>query len=329
MKTYRHFKTEDREKLFALKTSGKTQSQIAAIMGMGQGSISRELKRNRDVKTNLYVPELAQQKASGRKRRMSKIDRHLALKTYIRGKLEEYWSPEAIAGRLKLTTDLPTISSESIYQWLYRGPQKKEKLYQFLARRKRKRGLRKDYIPRLPKNAAKVSIHERPEIINNRERKGDWEGDLIIGKCSQSQALTLSERVSKYVFIKKLKTKTLEETSAMIERTFKESGVPVWSTTLDNGTEFNDFNRLKSALGIDIYFCDPHAPWQKGGIENVNGIIRRTIPKRTSLDEYTQQDLDDLAWTINNTPRKILAFRTPYEVLFQQNHPFQQLCTCN
>jgi IS30 family transposase len=329
MKTYRHFRSEDREILFKLKAEKKTQSQLSEILGFSQSAISRELKRNRDQKTQLYVPDLAEQSALRRKLRGSKIDRNQNVKDYILDKLQLYWAPDVIAGRLKVTTNLPSVSTESIYQWLYKPEQKREKLYTFLARRKRKRGIRRTYKPKIHAVDGKISIHDRPDIINNRSRIGDWEGDLVIGKYHKSQILTLSERRSKYLMAQKLPAKTALATSESIVKLLKESGIPALSLTFDNGKEFSDFKKIEEALGLQTYFCDPYASWQKGGIEHGNGIIRRTIPKRTCFNQYSDNDINDLIWTINNTPRRSLAFRTPHEVLFEKKLPESNLCTCN
>ena len=312
----------DREKLIILSYQGLTQAKIAEERGLTQGAISRELRRNRSVNTGIYEPETAQIKAMNRKNRRCKIDQDPALKEHICEKLQMGWSPDIIAHRLALDNTQSIVSHETIYDWLYQPAQKKLKLYRLLTRHKSKRGPRKSYAPKSPKVRDKISIHARPEAINSRKEFGHWEGDLMIGKYHKSQVLTLQERKSRFVVIEKIASKQACSVNATIEdvgKKLKRAGkVPLLSLTFDNGKEFSDFKALQFKLGIDVYFCDPYASWQKGGIENVNGIIRRTIPKKSDFNHYTDNDISDLMWNINTTPRKCLGYKTPYEVIASQ-----------
>lgn len=319
MEEYRHMTLKDRENMVVLKDQGYKQEDIAKAIGFSQSTVSRELGRNRSIRTGLYEPEMAQVKAMSRKKRGCKIDRNPELKAHILEKLELGWSPDAISNRIKLENGLSYVSHETIYSWLYQSLQKKLKLYKLLTRHKSKRGPRKRYEPKAHKMQDKISIHTRPDAINKRENIGHWEGDLIIGKYHKSQVLNLHERKSRFTVIERLASKKAIVVNNKIDeigkKLKKKGNIPFLSLTLDNGNEFSEFQRLQKSLGIDIYFCDPYASWQKGGVENANGIIRRTIPKRSDFDKYSDQDINDLMWNINTTPRKCLGYKTPYEVI--------------
>lgn len=319
MEEYRHMTLKDRENLIILKDRGYSQKSIAEAIGFSQSTVSRELSRNRHQTTRLYHPEIAQNKTMNRKKRGCKIDKNQELKGHILEKLDLGWSPDVISNRLTLESGQRSISHETIYDWLYRPPQKKQKLYKFLTRHKSRRGIRKTYEPKLHKKLDKISIHTRPEAINKRETIGHWEGDLVIGKYHKTQMLTLQERKSRFVILEKLPSKKASPVTAKIceiGNKLKEGGrIPFLSLTLDNGSEFSEFKKLQEDIEIDVYFCDPYASWQKGGIENANGIIRRTIPKRSDFNKYSDQDINDLMWNMNTTPRKCLGYKTPYEVI--------------
>lgn len=322
MTQYKHFTIEDREKLITFHNQGFTQREIGLAIGFSQAAISRELGRNRNSRTLLYNPDSAQSKASLRKIRGCKIDKNLPLKALITDKLHLGWTPQQIAERVNMENDNSHLSHETIYQWIYQPIQKKAKLYKTLTRHKSNRGPRKCYEAKALKMLDKKSIHIRPAEINFREFLGDWEGDLMIGKNSKSQVLTLLERKSRFFIIAKIDSKKANVTGQKILEIvmkLKAKGiVPFNSLTLDNGTEFNDFMLLEKQLGIPIYFCDPFASWQKGAIENSNGIARRTIPKKSDFTEYTHDDINNLMWNMNNTPRKCLGYKTPYEVIAKQ-----------
>ena len=303
MTPYKHFNIEDRGNLINLRNLGLTQAEIGAAIGLSQSAVSRELGRNRNKQTCLYDPESAQRKALLRKIRGCKIDKNLPLKALIKDKLNLGWTPQQISKRLDLESYSSPISHETIYQWIYQPVQKKEKLFKTLTRHKSKRGPRKAYEAKQLKMTDKKSIHTRPSEINSREDPWHWEGDLMIGKNSKSQVLTLLERRSRFFIIAKIDSKKADVTGrkiAEIVKKIQEKGIVSFiSLTLDNGTEFNDFLALEKELGITIYFCDPYASWQKGAIENANGIARRTISKKSDFNDYTDDDINNLMWNMN------------------------------
>jgi IS30 family transposase len=319
MREYNHLTLMDREKLFLLSSQGYGQAMIAERIGFSQSAVSRELRRNRNKVSHVYEPFQANLKASSRKVRGCKIDKNQQLKDHIYSKLELGWSPDVISKRLKLESGQAYVSHETIYQHIYQPAQRKLKSYKLLTRHKSKRGPRKTYTAKDLKMKDKISIHNRPPEINDRASFGHWEGDLMIGKNSKSQVLTLQERKSRFLIIKKLPSKNAVIVNAKITDLGKNlkavDKIPFLTVTFDNGTEFNEFKELQKTLGIGVYFCDPYASWQKGGIENANGIIRRTIPKKSDFNHYSDRDIDDLMWNINTTPRKCLGYKTPYEVI--------------
>lgn len=322
MTHYKHFTIEDRDILINCHNQGLTQTEIGLAIGFSQGAVSRELARNRNTHTRLYDPDGAQSKASLRKIRGCKIDKNLQLKALITDKLHMGWTPQQIAERVKIENHATHLSHEIIYQWIYQPVQKKAKLYKTLTRHKSKRGPRKGYEAKALRMQDKKSIHIRPAEINSREVYGHWEGDLMVGKNSKSQVLTLLERKSRFFIIAKLGSKkadlTGQKISDIVMKLKAKGMVSFDSLTLDNGTEFNDFLLLEKQLGIPIYFCDPYASWQKGGVENSNGIARRTIPKRSDFNDYSDDDINNLMWGMNTTPRKCLGYKTPYEVIANQ-----------
>jgi IS30 family transposase len=322
MTQYKQFTIENRENLINFYNQGLSQTEIGSAIGFSQSAVSRELARNRNAHTRLYDPDRAQSKALLRKKRGCKIDKNLPLKALITDKLHLGWTPEQIAERVKIENHGTHVSHETIYQWIYQPIQKKAKLYKTLIRHKSKRGPRKGYEAKAHKMLDKKSIHIRPEQINSRETFGHWEGDLMVGKNCKSQVLTLLERKSRFFIIAKLDSKkadlTGQKISDIVMKLKAKGMVSFDSLTLDNGTEFNDFMLLEKQLGIPIYFCDPYASWQKGAVENSNGIARRTIPKKSDFNDYTDDDINNLMWNMNTTPRKCLGYKTPYEVIAKQ-----------
>jgi IS30 family transposase len=297
----------ERVRIYEGHKQGLSQRQIAESIGRDKSTVSRELRRNSDRIGYLY-PRDAQKKTDERKARHgSKIERNMDLKNYVIDKLKIGWSPEVIAGRWKKERPDEGICAEAIYQFIYKPKYKKLELWKLLDKRKKKRGL-------VRKNRSKqtiqyrVSIDKRPEEINARQEFGHFEGDLFFNRGSQSaNVLTTVERVSRLVSLVKQDSKQSDTTIKSLK---KSIGSYATSCTFDNGKEFAEHY----TLGIPTYFCDAYSPWQKGSVENAIKLIRRYIPFAMDPDSITQQLLDYVAHMINNRPRKILGFLTPYEV---------------
>lgn len=309
-KKHKHLTAASRLEIYRLQEEKLSLNQIALAIGYHKSTISRELRRNGCPLG--YLPDRAQIIAYDRRNcRGSKIERSTDLQNLIRDYLLKGWSPEAIAGRLKVEGSCLSISHESIYQWIY-GPGRGLNLHKNLVRCKRKRGIRPCRKATSSKISQRLSIHERPK--EQQESFGVWEGDTVIFARNKGAIVTLYERVSKITLAKKVKSKkaTLvqEALLGMIAELPESARI---SITFDNGLEFSDHAKLRPYLTDTTYFCDPYASWQKGGVENANGILRRDIPKGSSEADYNKQDIEDILSKINNTPRKSLGFLTPIE----------------
>ena len=310
---YSHLRREDRYQIYLLHEEGISVTEIAEKLGFHKSTISRELKRNKDGSLG-YLPDTAQIHAFNRRHRPgNKIERSKALIKFLKDHLAMGLSPEVISGRLKLELEKHVISHESIYKWIY-GEGKAMKLHRYLTRKKRKRGYRpclKEKQIRIPN---RISIHERPESY--RSEFGHWEGDTVIFAKHQGAMVTLYEPQSKIILAQKVEKKTAENTTKAIRDMLHD--LPMCarqSITFDNGKEFAHHTQLHDILmKAETFFCDPYASWQKGGIENANGIIRRDIPKGAKAIHYTDHTINEIITSINNTPRKSLNFFTPIEI---------------
>ncbi|MFZ2969859.1 MAG: IS30 family transposase [Minisyncoccia bacterium] len=296
--------------------------QIGRYLNRSPGIISREIKRNIHP-SGKYLADYAQGLADKRSRKTNKrkMDKDPELCRYVKKQFEEDLSPEQIAGRLKEfpPDDLKgkSISHESIYQYIYNSPYGAY-LYNYLryktAPHRQKRHSRKCHKSFIPE---RISIHERSKIINTRERIGDWESDSVnFGK--QRSALSVQhERKSLLVRLNKLADHGSEETLEALRATVES--LPdkdlVKSITFDNGGEGAKHTEIRDEYGIDTYFCDPYKSWQKGGVENSNGLIRQYLPRETNLDKITQDMIYEIQEKLNNRPRKKLGYRTPNEVI--------------
>lgn len=288
--------------------------EIARRLSRSPSSISDEIKRN-NYQGN-YVAIHAQTVTEDRwkKSRGRETLKDKETFTYVVGKLKDGWSPEQISGRLEKDQGKKVICFETIYRFIYDPQNKDENYWEYLPRKQKKRkkkqgrSVHKSLIP------DRVSIHNRPEEINDRSVFGHWEGDSIVGRNHIGGIRTEVERFSRY-----LQARTIPKIGATetidAEITIFNSLPPIarQSTTWDNGREHMQHQKLHS-LGVDTYFADPYSSWQRGTNENTNGLIRRYLPKKTSFEQLTQSDLDDIVEEINNRPRKVLHYQTPKEV---------------
>lgn len=316
-KQYSQLDPDDRIELSRLHEAGIARSEIARMMGRHPSTIGRELKRNSLPKGG-YKPGSADRIALSRRRRLSRIERLSPLGDHIRDHLAMGWSPEQIAGRLRLMGSQHRVSHESIYRFIYRRPVHREKLYRYLPRAKATRG-RRYFKRRRQPIAGRRSIHERPQAIDSRESFGHWEGDLMQFRTQRGNLLTLVERQTRLTLANPLPSKTAQATATSLAGIF--AALPEAarrSITFDNGAEFAKHQELQENLDMETFFCDPHSPWQRGSIENANGLLRRDLPRKTDLTDYTPQDINDIVWAINTTPRKCLGFLSPAEAFLHQ-----------
>lgn len=313
---YDQLDIDERYELYRLHEAGKGVREIGRLMGRSGSTISRELRRN-SLPRGDYRPGSADRIALSRCRRRSRIERLSPLRTYVDDRLAMGWSPEQIAGRLKLERSEHVISVETIYRYIYRPAVRHAKLYRYLPRAKASRG-RRYFKRRRDPIAGRRSIHDRPQSVAARAEFGHWEGDLMQFRTQRGNLLTLCERKTRFVLTAPLKTKTAGETGTAMIATLQRLPLAARKTiTYDNGGEFQDFSHLEEAIKVETYFCDPHSPWQRGTIENTNGLIRRDMPRKTDITAYTAQDIDDITWAVNSTPRKCLGYKTPAEAFIE------------
>jgi IS30 family transposase len=313
---YNHLDIDERYELFRLREAGIAQKEMAVLMNRSKSTISRELRRNALPKGG-YRPSSADRIALSRRRRSSKLERRNLLGAHVDDRLAMGWSPEQIAGRLKLEGSEHGISHESIYRYIYRPKVRPRKLHHYLARAKASRGRRYFKRRRLPMENRR-SIHERPEAVEKREEFGHWEGDLMQFRTQRGNLLTLCERKTRFLITAHLKTKTASETGNVLRGIFRNlPEVAKHTVTFDNGGEFAEHEKLTSETGVQTFFCDPHSPWQRGAIENINGVVRRDMPRKTDMADYSEGDINDLMWAINSTPRKCLRYKTPAEAFLE------------
>ncbi len=317
MKNYTHYTKAERLELSILLKKSYSKREIGIALGRSHTSIIREIKEN---STNgEYDPHKAHAKAR-LKRRMSKyqgmkIVDCTELGQYIKKSLQSGQTPEQIAGRLKeVDKHLPYVSRQGIYKWLYSayGQAYCQYLPSKQYRKKRRRGkkTKRQMIPN------RLSIHERPEVANERFEFGHFEADPVVsGKKYGSVSLNvIVERKSRFVKLRKLSNLKPATTNIALRKGLKTFN-KISSLTLDNGIE----NKWHERLNLLIFFCDAYASWQKGAVENVNLRIRRFIPKGANLADYSDKQIQKIEDWLNNTPRKCLNYKTPYEIMSQEN----------
>lgn len=297
---------------------------IGKLMRRAHTIIGREIRRNGSDRKR-YRADGAQRLFEKRKhgRHKGKVEKCPALKEYIVSGLNRDWSPEEIAGRLKEVaakkTNGLTISHESIYEYIYNKADKWEKLFLLLPQRRvrrKKRGGRKVRNLPIPKGN---SIHNRPEIVNERQRYGDWESDVMEFKrtITKGAVSTQIERKSRLLRLYRVNRKKSPEDKLTALVKSVESLPPELSTTytFDNGTENRRYPALKELFNIETYLCDPFCSWQKGTVENTNKLLRRYLPRDTDLDALSDEDIYNIQEKLNNRPRKCLNYKTPNEVI--------------
>jgi IS30 family transposase len=316
---YRQFSVEERIEIARLSGQGHSIRQIAAALDRAPSSVARELKRNSGAQVG-YKPAYAQEQARARRWSGSRLDRDGQLRDLVLGQLEAGWSPEQIAGRARRDGKL-VIGTETIYRFVYAQIARHNDFTwrRYLPRGKSRRGWRgrKGGSPALH-ISHRVPLDQRPEQAGLRAVPGHWEADLMAFARYGQNILMLHERKSRALIGTRLQSKQAEPVVKAIAAALAGLPAPLRQTiTFDNGTEFARHFDLQ-AWGIKTYFCDPHAPWQKGGIENAIGRMRRFLPRKTDLACLEKDSLLTLIAAYNNTPRKCLAWKTPAEAF--SNH---------
>lgn len=291
---------------------------IAKLLGRSPSTVSREISRNGGY--DRYSAPTADDAAWARTRRPKrcKLASSPRLRRAVARKLRLQWSPEQIAGWLKSRfpgDQTQHVSHETIYRSLFvqaRGVLKKELFQHLRSKRTIRRSRGMDLtVDRRGKIADMVSIRDRPAAAEDRAVPGHWEGDLLSGS-KNSYIATLVERHTRYVMLAKVDSKeTQAVVCALIKQAKKLPNELYKSLTWDQGKELADHRQFTMATDIDVYFCDPQSPWQRGSNENTNGLLRQYFPKGTDLSVYSQSDLNKVARRLNERPRKTLDFQTP------------------
>jgi IS30 family transposase len=311
---YTQLTREQRYQIYALKKAKQNRTRIAAVIGCHKSTISRELKRNCGQKG--YRPYQADELAYDRQ--CEAYSSRVAWETWqqVERLLRQDWSPEQIAGRLKLEKQ-PTVSHECIYLYIYAEKRRGGTLYQHLRSQKKQRKRYSGYIRRgqIPN---RTSIDKRPKIVARKGRFGDWEADTIVGAHHKGGILSAVERKSKLTRLRKLATKAAVEMKDNTIAVLAPLAAQVHTITVDNGKEFCDHELIAAGLQARIYFAHPYASWERGLVENTNGLVRQYFPKKYDFAKFTDKDLQQVEDLLNNRPRKTLGYRTPNEVFFKQ-----------
>ena len=317
---YKQLGLEDRIQIARLQGQGCSIQKIASTLDRAPSTISREIDRNLTSQSG-YLPAAAQDKTKARRWTGSKLDRNDTLRDLVLSGLKSRWSPEQIVGRIIVETGKRLISHETIYRFIYaqmtRTSDYAWRLY--LPRAKAKRGYR-GHKGGSPANFIKdrVSIHLRPREADDRQALGHWEADYVLFSKYNQSVLTALDKNSRFLLAEITANRTAAITAQSLSTFFDDLPLAFRQTmTFDNGTEFCHHTKLHS-LNFKTFFCDPHAPWQKGSIENAIGRLRRFLPRKTDLANLSILDFNECLQIYNNTPRKCLKFKTPAEVLCQQ-----------
>lgn len=336
-KQYKQLNQEERDQIYLLLRQGKKQSEIALALKRDKSTISRELSQNNHKKFNEYLPDTAQRKSNNKKktgRKQRYIDKYPAVKRYILEKLRLGWSPEQIEGRMLMEIGY-YLNYESVYQYVYSLSGRKQNLKQHLRQAHRVRHKKKGRKHQKGKIPNRVDIALRPKEVEELAF-GHWEGDTMYYRGHQQTLAThLERRTGKILAVRPRDKSAPARSRAMINKLAILPKLARKTMTLDNGLENSDHQRVADRTGIQIYFAKPYASYQRARNENGNGLIRWYLPKTTSLDNFTNQQIQDIIELINNRPRKRHGFLTPNEVFEIEmnklkfkgqniNHPFSR-----
>jgi transposase, IS30 family len=323
--SYHQLDLDERRTIFRLLNAKVPVAAIARQLGRHRSTIHREVRRNHFHEQREYAgyfPLTAQDRARQRRQRLSKLRRHEVLRCYVIDKLERCWSPEQIAGRLRLdTANSDSVCHETIYQYIYGPEGRAGGLYRHLPKARRQRRPRYGRKPRVSFIPAARALAQRPSEAEDRRTFGHWEADLLIFRREHGKAnlTTMIERQTRFTI---LLPNPDRQSNALVGRIGQAwQGLPKGScrtVTFDRGTEFAAYGLLADQVGTEAYFCDPHSPWQKGAVENANGRIRRFLPGERNLAELADDDLASIVGMLNTTPRRCLGYRTPKEAFQDQ-----------
>ncbi len=308
---------EERDRIAQLRSQGANQEEIAQALTRSPATISRELRRNR-TGGEYYAAQA--QRESERRRRERPLERKMddpQINEAVRKGLARQWAPEQITGRMKQQDSEHHVSPQTIYDWI-KQDEHREHWETFLRRRGKRPGRSVNTVS----TGDAARIHDRPEVIEQRLRLGDFEGDTVLGPPGTGGLATLVCRKSRLTIIVKVQSKNADHVHEKLKQRLKElDDERRHSITFDNGTEFAHCHRLEKHLGITLYFADPGCPYQRGTNENTNGLIRQYFPKGTDFRNITHDQVRAVERLLNSRPRACLGFRTPSEVFHEKTPP--------
>jgi transposase, IS30 family len=320
MRTYKQLTSEQRYQISVLKRMGHSPTEIAKELEVHKSTISRELSRNTGERG--YRPKQANEKALERRAHATPKKR-ITAETWeaVEEKLRQEWSPEQVSGWLKKHREI-RISHEWIYQHILADQRANGNLYTHLRQhgKRRKRYGKYDRRGKLPN---RVSIEERPQMVEQRERLGDWEVDTLVGNGHRGALVSLVERKSRYTLLQPVTQRLanlVAEATISLLYPFADF---VHTITGDNGKEFADHGRIAEALKANFYFAHPYSAWERGTNENTNGLVRQYFPKKTDFSKVTLSETKLAVDRLNHRPRKCLDFKSPFEVFFDPSVALQ------
>lgn len=315
MKKYTRINQENRFEIYELKLAGLSVKKIAGTIRKHASTISRELKRN--IGQRGYRPDQANAKAEARKKTSKKFIKMTSkLVEKIEAMLRLDWSPEQISGVLK--KEGINISHERIYQHIWADKKAGGILYKHLRHGRKKRYRKRGAKEKRGHIKNKVSIHDRPKIVDNKGRIGDWEIDLIVGQKHKNFIITVVERVSKYTLTTMSEYKNSSSILRAVVKLLSPLKAVVFTITSDNGKEFADHEDIAKALQAKFFFADAYASWQRGLNENTNGLLRQYFPKKSCFASISEIMLKTVQEKLNNRPRKTLNFCSPIQIFSQE-----------
>jgi IS30 family transposase len=314
MRTYKQLTYEQRCQIYALNKTGMSQNKIAKQLNVGQSTISREFFRN----TGKRGYRIKQAQTATDKRRLDAckaIKMTTSLIALIELKINERWSPEQVSGWLKEEQDI-NISYETIYQHIWSDKRCGGQLFQHLRRRgKAYQSRSKDKQAGRGFIKNRISIDERPDVVDDKSRIGDWEIDLVIGKGHSGALVTIVERKTSFTVSTRVDDKSAKTVTAATIALLKPFKKAVATITADNGKEFAYHEEMTDSLECAVYFADPYCSWQRGLNENTNGLLRQYWPKSTDFKKISQSEVQDVIVNINDRPRKKLKYKTPAKLM--------------
>ena len=313
---YQQLTREQRYQIYALMKAGHNQTQMAALIGVHKATISREMRRNRGGRG--YRPKQAHTRACTRTQRQARAAATCIEPTtwlQVEALVRQDWSPEQVSGWLKREHKI-SVSHERIYQYIYRDKHQGGQLYRHLRCQKKRRkrygvNSRRGHIPQ------RISIDERPKIVDTRRRVGDWEADTIIGQNHQQAIVSVVERKSKLTLLKKVERNTAELVEQAMSHLLRPVAAQVHTITSDNGREFAHHQAIARQVEAGFYFAHPYSSWERGTNENTNGLVRQYFPKKSDFSKITDAEIERVMERLNNRPRKTLGFRTPNQLFFK------------